>query len=62
MNMFEDLYGQKVKIVYDHFGVEKAAYGILLEEDAYSFKLRFRSGDIVGISKRNFIRISEEEG
>lgn len=60
--MFDELIGKKVKIVYNHMGKEKAVFGILLGEDDKNFKLKFSSGDIVGISKNVLIRLSEEQG
>jgi len=58
--MFEELLNKKVKIVYDHLGKEKAVFGTLIGEDEKTFKLKFASGDIIGINKAFFVRISEE--
>jgi len=59
--MFEELIGKKVKIVYDHMGTEKAVFGILRGEDDNTFKIEFNNGNIIGINKRLFIRLNEEE-
>lgn len=59
---FKELIGKKVKILYTASGRDRSVFGILLDEDEDTFKLRFVSGDVVGISKKTFIRISEENG
>jgi RNase P/RNase MRP subunit p29 len=59
--MFRELVGKRVKIVYDDGGKIKAVYGRLLAEDESSFKVEFSDGKIIGVSKKSYIRISEEK-
>lgn len=57
--MFEELWGRKVKIVYEDDGKTKAVYGKLLGDNDNEFKMQFNDGSILGVSKLVYRRITE---
>ena len=57
MTGYNDLVGEYVKIIIDRGNREEAVYCILRGEDDYTVFVEYKSGDRVGIGKKNIVKL-----
>ena len=46
-----------VKVIIERNGKEETLFGDLISEDEFSIKLKFKSGEIITIGKRNLVKM-----